>query len=126
MLFYAKHCKQNEELRVTEKQLLQSGTSVAANFRAFMRGRPKAEKFSKLCIIVEETNETQFWVELIEKANLLYKSLYSTIKDEANELIKIFTATKYKIKKIAISACCLPLAACSYSINPPPRIRPSL
>jgi four helix bundle protein len=49
--------------------------------------------------VVEETDETQFWLELIEEANLLDKSLYSAIKDEANELIKIFTATKHKMKK---------------------------
>ncbi len=60
ILFYAKYCKQTEELRVIGKQLLRSGTSVAANFRAFTRGRYEAEKFSKLCIVVEETDETQF------------------------------------------------------------------
>lgn len=99
ILFYAKNCKQTEELRVIGKQLLRSGTSVAANFRAFTRGRSEAEKFSKLCIVVEETDETQFWFELIEEANLLDKSIYLEIKKESDELIKIFTATKYKMKK---------------------------
>ena len=99
IVFYAKYCKQTEELRVIGKQLLRSGTSVAANFRAFTRGRSEAEKFSKLCIVVEETDETQFWFELIEEANLLDKSLYNTMKNEADELIKIFTATKNKMKK---------------------------
>ncbi|MEI6751990.1 MAG: four helix bundle protein [Paludibacter sp.] len=60
ILFYAKYCKQTEELRIIGKQLLRSGTSVAANFRAFTRGRSESEKFSKLCIVVEETDETQF------------------------------------------------------------------
>ncbi len=60
ILFYSKHYKQTEELRVIDKQLLRSGTSVAANFRAFTRGRSEAEKFSKLCIVVEEVDETQF------------------------------------------------------------------
>ena len=96
--FYAKHCKQTEELRIIGKQLLRSGTSVAANFRAFTRGRSEAEKFFKLCIVVEETDETQFWFELIEEANLLDISTFQHIKNEADELIKIFTATKNKIK----------------------------
>ena len=52
IVFYARHCKQTEELRVIGKQLLRSGTSVAANFRAFTRGRSEAEKFSRLCIVV--------------------------------------------------------------------------
>ncbi|HJV78010.1 MAG TPA: four helix bundle protein [Paludibacter sp.] len=60
ILFYSKHCKQTEELRVIGKQLLRSGTSVAANFRAVTRGRSHAERFSKMCIIVEEIDETQF------------------------------------------------------------------
>jgi four helix bundle protein len=58
ILFYSKYCKQSEELRVIGKQLLRSGTSIAANFRAFTRGRSEAEKYSKLCIVVEETYET--------------------------------------------------------------------
>ncbi len=99
ILFYAKYCKQTEELRVIGKQILRSGTSVAANFRAFTRGRSEAEKFSKLCIVVEETDETQFWLELIEEANLLDISTYIEIKNEAEELVKIFTATKNKMKK---------------------------
>ena len=63
IVFYAKHCKQTEELRVIGKQLLRSGTSVAANFRAVTRGRSHAERFSKMCIVVEEIDETQFWFE---------------------------------------------------------------
>ena len=98
-MFYVKHCKQTEELRVIGKQVLRSGTSVAANFRAFTGARFEAEKFSKLCIVVEETDETQFWLELIEEANLLETSSYMELKNEADELIKIFTATKYKMKK---------------------------
>ena len=46
VLLYVNHCKKSEELRVLGKQLLRSGTSVAANFRAFTRGRSDAEKFS--------------------------------------------------------------------------------
>ncbi|MEI6555981.1 MAG: four helix bundle protein [Paludibacter sp.] len=98
ILFYAKYCKQTEELRVIGKQLLRSGTSVAANFRAFTRGRSESEKFSKLCIVVEETDETQFWLEIIEEANLLEINTFQNLKNEADELIKIFTATKNKMK----------------------------
>lgn len=78
---------------------MRSGTSVAANFRAFARGRSEAEKFSKLCIVVEEADETQFWLELIEEANLLGSSNYIELKNEATELIKILTTTKSKMKK---------------------------
>lgn len=97
--FYAKHCKQSEELRIIGKQLLRSGTSVAANFRAVTRGRSHPERFSKMCIVVEEIDETQFWFELIEEAGLLEKSLYENLRNEIDELVKIFTASKANMKK---------------------------
>lgn len=99
ILFYAKHCKQTEELRVIGKQLLRSGTSVAANFRAVTRARSDAERFSKMCIVVEEIDETQFWFELIEEANLLPLSIFLNLKNEIEELVKIFTASKANMKK---------------------------
>ena len=99
ILFYSKHCKQTEELRVIGKQLLRSGTSVAANFRAVTRGRSHAERFSKMCIVVEEIDETQFWLELIEEADLLDKSTFGDIKKETDELVKIFSASKANMKK---------------------------
>ncbi len=97
--FYAKYCKKSEELRVIGKQLLRSGTSVAANFRAFTRGRSAAERFSKMCIVVEEIDETQFWFELIEEAGILSKSTFLDIKNEIDELVKIFSVSKANMKK---------------------------
>jgi len=97
--FYVTYCKKTEELRVIGKQILRSGTSVAANFRAYIRGRSQAERFSKMCIVVEETDETLFWLELIEDTNLIEKSIISPIKQEIEELLKIFSTTKYKINQ---------------------------
>ncbi len=99
VLLYVNHCKKSEELRVLGKQLLRSGTSVAANFRAFTRGRSDAEKFSKLCIVVEEADETQFWIELIEESMLIDKAVLNDIQSEITELTKIFTVTKNNFKK---------------------------
>jgi len=96
--FYANNCKQSEELRVIGKQLLRSGTSVAANFRAYTRARSVSERFSKMCIVVEENDETQFWLEIIQEADLLSFEKTMDIKKEADELLKIFTATKANIK----------------------------
>ena len=97
--FYAKNCKQIEELRVIGKQLLRSGTSVAANFRAVTRARSDAERYSKMCIVVEEIDETQFWFELIEEADLLPLDTFQQIKNEIDELVKIFTTSKANMKK---------------------------
>jgi four helix bundle protein len=45
-------------------QLGKSATSVGANFRVFCRGRSKNEKFSKICIVVEEADESAYWIDL--------------------------------------------------------------
>jgi four helix bundle protein len=99
ILFYVKHCKQTEELRIIGKQLLRSGTSEAANFRTFTRGRSPAVRFSKMCLVVEEIDETQFWFELIEETELLEKTTFTCLKNEIEELVKIFTASKANMKK---------------------------
>lgn len=52
-----------------------------------------------MCIVVEEADETQFWLELIEEAELLDKSLYLEIKTEIDELVKIFSSSKMNMKK---------------------------
>ena len=98
--FYVDNCKKSEELRVIGKQILRSGTSVASNFRAFVRGRSEAERFSKLCIVVEEIDETLFWFELLEESNLVNQSLILTTKNEAFELLKVFSSVRSKIKKM--------------------------
>ena len=96
--FFASHCKKTEELRIIGKQFFRSGTSVAANFRAYTRGRSVAERYSKMCIVVEEVDETLFWFELIEEAELIDNSILSSIKLESLELLKIFSVTKSKLK----------------------------
>jgi four helix bundle protein len=95
---YANHCKKTEELRVIGKQFLRSGTSVAANFRAYTRGRSVAERYSKICIVVEEVDETLFWYELMEESDLVDNSILAPIKQESLELLKVFSVTKSKLK----------------------------
>lgn len=78
---------------VIGKQLLRSGTSVAANYRAVQRARSKADFVSKMGIVVEEADETQFWLELLEQAAILKASHLEQIKKEITELLAIFTAS---------------------------------
>jgi four helix bundle protein len=54
-----------DEARVIGKQVLRSGTSVAANYRAVCRARSKAEFVAKIGVVVEEIDETVFWLELL-------------------------------------------------------------
>lgn len=96
--FYIANCKKEEELRIIGKQFFRSGTSVAANFRAYIRGRSEAERYSKLCIVVEEIDETLFWFELLESAELFKIEHISILKQEAFELLKIFSSVRSKMK----------------------------
>ena len=96
--FYTLNCKSGNELQIIGKQLFRSRTSVAANFRAYIRGRSDAERFAKLCIVVEEIDETLFWFELIEDSGLLNPSLILKLKQEAIELLKIFSSVRSKLK----------------------------
>ena len=99
ILFYVNHCKKSKELRIIGKQFLRSSTSVAANFRAFTRGRSEAEKFSKLCIVLEEIDESVFWLALIEEAQLMPVESFETIRNESVELLKIISTTRKNMKK---------------------------
>lgn len=78
--------------RVIGGQLIRSGTSVGANYRAACRGRSKAEFTSKIGTVAEEADESCFWLELIVEGNLPEERLVKPLLDEANELTAIFTA----------------------------------
>ncbi len=58
-----------------------------------------AERFSTMCIVVEEIDETQFWFELIEEAELLDKSTFMNLKNEIGELVRIFSSSKANMTK---------------------------
>ena len=52
-----------------------------------------------MCIVVEEIDETKFWFELIEEAELLDKSTFMNLKNEISELVRIFSSSKANMKK---------------------------
>jgi four helix bundle protein len=79
--------------RTIGNQIIRSGTSVAANYRAACRARSNADFISKITIVEEECDETLFWLELIAEANLLKKEKLQDIVKEADELTAIFTAS---------------------------------
>ncbi|MEW6184214.1 MAG: four helix bundle protein [Thermodesulfobacteriota bacterium] len=75
-------------------QIIRCGTSVAANYRAACRGRSKAEFSAKLGIVIEEADETCFWLEMIIDAGLFPKEKIETLLSEANELTAIFVVSR--------------------------------
>jgi four helix bundle protein len=90
----------NEESRTLGKQLLRSSTSVAANYRAVCRSRSKAEFTARLGIVVEEIDETVFWLELLVESGILSASRLKDLQREANELLAIFVSSQLTVKGI--------------------------
>jgi four helix bundle protein len=87
------------EARVIGKQLVRSGTSVGANYRAACRSRSKVEFIARLGIVEEEADECAFWLELIIEGGLLSKDRVEFLLKEANELVAIIAASRKSAKK---------------------------
>ncbi len=83
-----------DDARVIGRQLLRSGTSVAANYRAVCRARSKNEFIAKIGVVVEEADETVFWLELLVETAILDVARLGVIIAEANELLAIFAASQ--------------------------------
>ncbi len=90
--------KEREEVRVLGRQLLRSGTSVAANYREASRARSDAEFVSKIETCAQEADETALWLELLhDDCDIRTELLHMLIK-ESNELIAIFVTMAKNVK----------------------------
>lgn len=87
------------EAKIIGHQLLRSGMSVAANYRAVCRARSKAEFLAKLAIVIEEADESAFWLELLADAGLVAPPKLKELQSEANQLVAIFNASRTTAKK---------------------------
>jgi four helix bundle protein len=79
--------------RALASQIVRSGTSVAANYRAACRAKSTADFIAKMGIVEEEADETLFRLELLEESELVRAAKLTAIKQEANELIAITVAS---------------------------------
>ena len=78
---------------VVGKQLVRCATSIGANYRAACKGRSKADFISKLGIAEEESDETQYWLELLYALELLNPEAFEKLHSEAKELTAILTSS---------------------------------
>ena len=79
-------------VEVIARQLVKSATSIGANYRAACRGRSKAEFVAKLQIVLEESDETQYWLELMLELEMLDRQVLQDLIREADELTAIFVS----------------------------------
>ena len=75
-------------------QLIRCSTSVAANYRATCLAQSQASFVSKMSIVIEECDESEYWLEFIIDAELLPKERISDLMKEANELSRIFISSR--------------------------------
>ena len=82
------------EANVLCQQVLRSATGMAANYRAAGRSRSKAEFVAKMGVVVEEADETVFWLEMLADSGLVRPQKLGKLQNEANELLAIFAASR--------------------------------
>jgi four helix bundle protein len=87
------------DAQVMGKQLLRCGTSVAANYRAACRGRSRAEFAAKMGVVVEEADESIFWIEMLSESGVIRQERLRELLAEAKELTAIFTAAQHTTRR---------------------------
>jgi four helix bundle protein len=87
-----------EEARVLGRQILRSGTSIGANYREAQRGRSKAEFVAKVGDCLKELDETSYWLELLVDSGIVPAGMLSSLRDECDQLLAIFTAISKRSK----------------------------
>lgn len=86
-------CKRASD--IISYQLIKSATSIGANYRAACKSRSQKEFFSKICIVTEEVDESEYWLEIIEEADLSNNiNDLCKLKKESNEITRIMTKAK--------------------------------
>ena len=88
----------SEKVSVIRKQVFRSSSSSAANYRAMCRARSIKERYSKICIVVEEADETLFWIEFMQDLKMFSESTLNNWFKEAEEIVKATSSYKKHLK----------------------------
>ncbi|MDB5207837.1 MAG: hypothetical protein JWR72_2912 [Flavisolibacter sp.] len=83
----------------TAKQLIRAAGSVGANYRAACRGKSKADFIYKIQVVLEEADESLYWLEVTQDARIFTSDQLPPLIKEANELVSIFNAADITAKK---------------------------
>lgn len=87
------------EAQVIGKQLLRSATSVAANYRAVCRSRSDSEFVARVGVVLEEADESVFWLELLADSEIVPLKRIEALAKEASELTSIFAASRITVQR---------------------------
>jgi len=89
----------NRTADVLSRQLIRSGTSIGANYRAACRGKSTVDVIAKLRIVEEEADESAYWMELLIESGLLAKARLSELLQETNEIVAMTVASIRTLQK---------------------------
>ena len=89
----------NRTADVLGRQLIRSGTSIGANYRAACRGKSTADVIAKLRIVEEEADESAYWMELLIESGLVSEARLSELMQETNEIIAMTVASIRTLQK---------------------------
>jgi four helix bundle protein len=89
IITFCEHLPKDETARTLGRQLLRSGTSVGANYRAAHRARSPADFISKMGVVVEEADESAYWIDLLSTAGKVDSVTAVPLQKEADELVAI-------------------------------------
>ena len=98
VLNFCRSIRNTWEGRRIGDQLFDAAGSVAANYRSACRGRSKAEFIAKIGIVVEEADESEYWLLFAGKAELGDQRTREELLHEAGELLAIFAASQITAK----------------------------
>jgi four helix bundle protein len=85
--------------RIISHQLMKAGSSVGANYRAVCRARTRKDFINKLGVVIEEADESAFWLEVSGEGNVLDPQQLAPLLQESNEIVAILTAALKTAKK---------------------------
>ena len=88
-----------EEAKIIGRQLLRSSSSVGSNYRAACRARSQAEFHAKLSIVVEEADESAFWMEILIEAEVIKAESLGYLMDEAIQILKVVSASRKTVSE---------------------------
>jgi four helix bundle protein len=89
----------NLSAEVLGKQLLRSGTSVGANYRAACRAKSTADFINKLSIVEEEADEAVYWMELLVEGKIVKENFLENLMDEGNQILSIIVSSIKSLKE---------------------------
>lgn len=96
--FYKFLCEEKKEY-ILSKQVLRSGTSIGANIRESRNAQSKADFINKLNVALKEADETQYWLEVMEKSEIINSEQVESLNKDLSELIAILVSSLKTLKK---------------------------